>query len=502
MMRIKRRTMIALALFAVLLAQGATLGMSDDEAYYWVLAHHPALGYAFHPPAVAWAIAAAQLAFGWLGGPARAWIVRLPACAGVAFVLWLALGWLARAGAPDERPGRAAATLLSFAGLFALGWMMVPDVPLFVGWMIAFGATWDLCFGSRERPRDYAALAGGAALALLSKYSAVLAAPSAALCLIAAAPRERRARGLVALFAGGILAAAPILVWNARHDWASILYQIRDRHGAPELSFHRYARFWLIELAAAGPVLVAFGLGLLTRARLRDLRAGQGGARVFSFCAIWAVPPALVFGLQPLFFGDFKPHWIFIAWWPAALALAYAAMTGAFSKRAINVQIAYGCTLGALAFAVCQLPILSWAQGGHDPHRDPKMDPSNDLRGWDELPAWLASQGAPAWPVVGSRYQTASQAAFALGDAARVTLLPRDLKARDEWPELGVSDGIGPDWPRLTAPVLFVADNRYDAGPDFRGADCRKLGRLEAERGGMTAKWIYVWACQPAAARP
>ena len=36
------------------------LGLSDDEAYHWVLAHRPAFGYAFHPPGMAWMVFAAR----------------------------------------------------------------------------------------------------------------------------------------------------------------------------------------------------------------------------------------------------------------------------------------------------------------------------------------------------------------------------------------------------------------------------------------------------------
>jgi multiple sugar transport system permease protein len=33
------------------------------------------------------------------------------------------------------------------------------------------------------------------------------------------------------LMAGASIAAVPILVWNAQHEWGSLLYQVRDRHG-------------------------------------------------------------------------------------------------------------------------------------------------------------------------------------------------------------------------------------------------------------------------------
>src|SRR6202795_2789879 len=80
-------------LFVAHVAIGAGLGLTDDEAYYWVLAQSPALGYAFHPPATAWSIAAAQALFGWAFGTHIAALVRLPAALYAALILGLGLTW-------------------------------------------------------------------------------------------------------------------------------------------------------------------------------------------------------------------------------------------------------------------------------------------------------------------------------------------------------------------------------------------------------------------------
>ena len=75
------------ALVVYWLVQAATLGISDDEAYYWVLSRSPALGYTYHPPMVAWLIRASDFLFGWLLCRAssscafRAWhFRRRPSC--------------------------------------------------------------------------------------------------------------------------------------------------------------------------------------------------------------------------------------------------------------------------------------------------------------------------------------------------------------------------------------------------------------------------------------
>lgn len=470
---------------------GALLGLTDDEAYYWVLAQQPALGYAFHPPAVAWVIAAAQSVLGWLLGVNSPALVRLPAALFSAGILALGLRWVEMVlgtAATPRAMNRAGAVLLAFAGLFGASWMMVPDLPLLFGWMLTFVATWELCFGPRPRTQHLAMLGGGVALALLSKYSAVLAAGSAGLSLLIwARSQERRVwmkRGIVAVTLGGILAAVPILVWNAQHEWMSILYQIRDRHsGSSGFSIVRYGRFWAVELLLAGPALVTYAFLIARRAR-RELAS--------RYVLIWALPGALVFCVQPGW-ADFKPHWAFVVWLPIAMELAWEFAQDR-ARGWARAQLVYGWVFLVFGLLMCHVPIVSWMV------KSPLQDVTNDMYGWRELPEFIQRLPGDAaqLPVVGSRYQTASQAAFAMGSLSKATLLPRDLKQRDEWLDLGVTDSQGPHWPKLLKPVLFVADHRYTAGPEFAGSRCEKLGRLEKTRGSVLAKWIDVWRCDPA----
>jgi hypothetical protein len=303
--------------------------------------------------------------------------------------------------------------------------------------------------------------------------------------------RTRAKKAVLALAVGLLLACVPIYIWNSQHAWASVLYQIQERHQDSELSWKRYLRFWLIELFAAGPVLVLFTLGIL----VRGLRSTADSFE--RFVAIWIFPAAGVYCLQPLV-SDFKPHWAFIVWWPGALALAWKLAHE--RVRFSRFQIAYGITLGSVILFAMNVPVLSLAVAKFKTSGyDSKLDVTNDLYGWSQLSKEVESLPAEdrGLYVVGSRYQTASQAAFNLGSLDHVTMLPRDLKARDEWPTFPIADGTGPDWPKLTQPILFVTDNRYDAGPEFPGAHCEKVRDLVAKRGDYLAKEIWIWKCTP-----
>ncbi len=485
---------IPIAVFAILLVHGSTLGLSDDEAYYWVLAQRPALSYAFHPPAVAWAIAAFQKALGWFLGNHNPGLVRLPALFSTAFILSLSLHWLKEMGLLDIYRTRAASILLSFFGFFSLAWMMVPDIPLFLGWTLLFTNIWRACFGKTHK-NHLQILAVGTALTLLSKYSGILSVFSAGLSLLLWAPKHERFRSLSALTAGVITAAIPILLWNSQHQWTSILYQIHDRHEGAHLSLTRYFQFWLIESLLAGPLLIGFYFCTVFRALKK---VGSGESYFMRYLAVWTLPAAFVFCVQPLI-SDFKPHWAFIVWWPTALALAFESQGKAWKWA--QYQVKYGISVGIFILFSCHFPIIELAYHslGFRPF-DPKMDATNDLYAWAEFENFATSHLNPTifnLPIVGARYQTASQAAFHLSNRAQVTLLPRNEREMHEWPDLNISDGLGPQWPKLRQTILFVSDNRYDSPPQFPSAKCEKLLRFEKSRSHLLAKWIDLWRCTP-----
>ncbi len=490
--KLSAATWVPVLLFALFLTHGSLLGLTDDEAYYWVLAQKPALGYAFHPPAVAWLIAASQKLLSPLFQGNSALVVRFPSALLTAGFLALALRWMKRAGVPESGLLKGALGFLGFAGVFGTSWMMVPDLPLLFAWMLAFVTVWDLCFGTAQGSSARSWLLGLASgVALLSKFSGVLVAFSSAAALLVFARPVTRWRGWAWIAAGLLLAAVPIVVWNARNGWGALLYQFHDRHSGSSLSGLRYLRFWVIQALIAGPPLLLFALRLPVR-----LRPSQGtDTPVLSrYVALWALPPAAVFLVQPLF-SEFKAHWALIVWLPVALELAVLwARTGV--SRMARAQTVYGLVLSSVVLLSCHVALLPWVAGAFrgGATADPRLDVTNDMYGWSALPRML--QGS-SLPVVASRYQTASQAAFALGGLGRATLLPRDRKQLGEWEDLRITDHQGPGWPRLMQPVWFVGDNRYDAAPEFKDARCERQEPFEQKRGPFLAKRILLWKCTP-----
>ena len=206
---------------ALRIAFGAALGLGVDESYMVASGRALSLGYFDHPPAAWWLSWGAAHLF---GGEA-AILVRLSFIALFALSTWM----MYRLGAAiaDARAGLWAAVLLSLSPVFGVttGTWVLPDGPLDCALLAAA-----LCLlRALERGDLGWWLATGlcAGLALFSKYSAVLTFGGAAIYLLS----SRKHRHWLATpkpwlaLAVALLIFAPVLAWNAEHDWASFAFQ-------------------------------------------------------------------------------------------------------------------------------------------------------------------------------------------------------------------------------------------------------------------------------------
>ena len=482
---------VVLLFLLVQFFHASRLGLSDDEAYYWVLAGRPALGYAYHPPVLAWIMALTERwIVGW-GGTITPLTVRLPAIALSASLLALSLMWLKENGVSFLKGTRAAWVLLSFAGIYALSWLVVPDLPLFLGEMMAILSV-DRMIRGEKRTGDPIRLGVAVTISILSKYSGILIPISA--CWIgwtqSQSPAVRK-KIAAACVIGVALAALPILIFNARTGWGSLNYQLHGRHEGGSFSLLRWGRFWVIQVALVGPLLF---FAFWSRWKLAKTRITQ------SLWA-WALPPLLIYGLQPLY-SEFKPHWALLAWFPFSLLLARGSeepRLGSDLKFAPwrIAQYAHATVLFfvvAIGLHTTWLPRL-YQKWMPDRAWSPLWDPSADLRGWDALKGVIPFGEL----VVGGRYQTAAQASFALRNRNDVTLLPRTPEQLDEWPNLKVTDVES--GPHLSAirQFYFVTDERYSAPPAFEKANCSRESRMTTMRDGVRGKVIEVYRCMPTA---
>lgn len=224
----------------------------------------------------------------------------------------------------------------------ALGLLATIDGPYLACWALAaLGAWWSL---TARRASGPLLLALGLGLGFLFKYTILLLLPGVLVLLLAALrrpstslPRPPVWFASAALFA---LFLAPVFIWNAQHDWATVKHLLGHLGLAPDLSrlpappttpgaaapttFPLKYTFELLgtQLATVGPLTVAAFFAWRARRQLTTLHAAAP-----AFCLALAAP-ILLFYLAVSFNSSVEGNWplagwlafipLVIAWWQSA----------------------------------------------------------------------------------------------------------------------------------------------------------------------------------------
>jgi dolichol-phosphate mannosyltransferase len=274
------------------------MGLVDlipEEAYYWNYAQHLDIGYLDHPPMVAWLIRGGTSLFG-----NTEFGVRI-----AAFITWLVTA-VFTFKSTNAAFGKSAAffSILLVASLpffFSSGIVMTPDAPLTAAWA---GALYFLGRSLLDGKR-LAWLGVGVCLGLgmLSKYTIALLGPATLVFLLIDPQARAWLRRPQPYLAAAIAALlfAPVVKWNAAHDWASFAFQSSRR-------LSDSIRFSFPELiGAAALLLTPFGLyfAIYSLVRSFKLRATTpiyldkiGRLR---FAAVYSIVPLSVFVVFSLF---------------------------------------------------------------------------------------------------------------------------------------------------------------------------------------------------------
>jgi len=243
--------------------------LDSIEAYHWLYAQHPALGYYDHPGMIGWLIWLSTAIFG-----QSALGVRMITLVTSSLAIWLT--YLAGRRMYGEREGRLAALLFGIVfGTLKFGTMATPDAPLLLGWMGTLWAVAHVLSGGRS---SWWYVAGAfLGLAMSSKYTAALL-PIGLLLFFLFSPDQRGWLKRKEPYLAGILALlifGPAIVWNAQHEWRSFLYQglgrMEDTEGFAVNNVRIYVNR---QLAILTPfvALWALGSGLWTLWKWRSAR--------------------------------------------------------------------------------------------------------------------------------------------------------------------------------------------------------------------------------------
>ena len=395
---------------AVRLLMAAAIGLGIDESYMVAAGRSFRLGYFDHPP-ISWWLAAGAT---WLAGGEADVVVRLP------FILLFALStWLMyrlAAALFGARAGLWAAVAFNLSPVFTVstgGWVL-PDGPLTCALLAAA-----LCLVralEADGWRWWLAAGAAAGLALLSKYTAVLTLFGAFIYL-ASQPAHRVWLRRPQPYAAALLAAglfAPVIVWNAKHHWASFAFQ---GGRAAERGMHPFGPLAVLGGEALF-VLPWIWLPMLAKA-LGALAAGPADRRRWLPLCLGA-PPVVLFALVGLWSRHVLFHWAapgYLMWFPL-LGAALADWPRALVRRATAataVMLLTGLTLVASEVRWSWLPL--------------RGDPAVQARDWTALRPALAARGLldrPGTVVAATTWHEAGKIGLALGPGTTVTCLGPD----------------------------------------------------------------------------
>ena len=371
---------IALLLSLPMIVVTARLDLLVDESYYALWSVYPGPGYFDHSPGIAWIVAAGRALFGEGAFAIRIFTNLLE------IVTLAALYRLGVIVFGDARIGAVAgffyAVSLAAGITFAIA---TPDGLSTTMWILALWALAELARGGK--PAWWLALGVFAGLGLLSKYTNVMLAPGILLYMLIN-PKRRAWFGLWQLWAGvaiALLLFAPVIWWNAQHDWASFRFQLSrssftGEHGGPAL--FPFVRFWLALLILLLPP--AFLLALAGFGTRWTKSAPMG----LDLPILTSLPSILFFAVHS-FVNTANPNWLtpvypvlmLIAGW-VAVDQPYRGAIRNWLGRAVGwVQIALGVAI--IGFVAVSVSL------GEVPFVGQRAAVSFG-RGWDDLAVQIA----------------------------------------------------------------------------------------------------------------
>jgi 4-amino-4-deoxy-L-arabinose transferase-like glycosyltransferase len=254
---------IVLATTAIRLIVGASLHLTEDEAYYRLWSMAPAFGYYDHPPMIAWWV--------WLGreiaGDTPLGVRLAPILASAASSL-LIVDVARLIGAAEADARRAGVWYNAMLLVAAGGFLAVPDAPASLFWILTLWCVLKAVRG--DAPAWWLAAGATAGLAALSKYSALFLAPGIFAWLAWRAPTRR-----LLLTPGPWLAAtiaalvfAPNFAWNAGHHWLTFAKQF-GRVAPSRFAPTHLPTFLAAQLLLINPLIALFLARGLAEQRMR-----------------------------------------------------------------------------------------------------------------------------------------------------------------------------------------------------------------------------------------
>ena len=404
---------------AAMQASGA--GLHVDEAQYWWWSTDMAWGYYSKPPMIAALIHASTTLFG--DG-----VVGVRALGMACWVATSALWWRWGVAVGLPRAGWLAALLLAASPLSGvLGLVVTTDGPLVLWWSAMMWTTGSaFTHGSESKGywRQWVLTGLWFGLALLSKYTALIAGASWLLLWWAVPAGERRRwfGGMCLATAIGLLMLSPNLAWNALNDWPTLEHTLDITvRAAADPSTHlsvaqRLASaggFVLGQGVLAGPAFVALAVMAWWRRGAANALP-TGGVWTARGLAMWVVAyalPLLAVGTLQAWSAKAQVNWAAPAVVAACVGLGYVVARVGLSARAVSASVLSGVVLSAVLALGGDL--RTWFTTAPLSERN-QWDVWARMRGWPEVLAALKPAAAPygSLPVVADGRTVLTEVAY------------------------------------------------------------------------------------------
>jgi 4-amino-4-deoxy-L-arabinose transferase-like glycosyltransferase len=453
------------ALAAVRLLLGARIGLIPDEAYYWSWSLRPDWCYWDQPGGIAWL----HWAWGAVFGSSLVSLRALAVVCGLAGTL-AAYGLVRRT--LGERVAFGSALLLQVTPLFAIGSVMILHDSLFLP--LAAAAWWAAAVALLEdKPKWWLAVGALLAAALYAKVAAAILGCGLGLAVLAD-PVGRRHLKTAWPYLGALLAAAlfaPVIWWNAAHDWVMFHAVQRLAHNPEVVGLRRLSMLGDYvggQLGVVTPVLAV--IGVLAAGLAGKKHDGWRGARVLAVPALFV----LAYFLANSFRAKIQANWPAIAW-IGLLPLAVAWASEQRRSEKWNRWRAWQVGVGLAIFAT--LAVHVQALTGVVPLRP---DITAQAFGWEEVAARVEQLRAdgPSDPVLMTRsYQVAAELAYHLPD--------RPLALTVDYAHRGSQFTLWSDWRALgNRPVVWIGEDRLPTKFQQHFAEVERLPDFARQRGG------------------
>ncbi len=485
------------------------LGLTVDEAHYWVYSKFIDLSYYDHPPLIGYIIKVFTDIFG-----INEFAVRLPSV--IIFIMTSWLFYLCVKKLFNEKIAFIGVILLNTLPVFSfLGAVVtIPDSPLSLFWILSFYMFINIIESNEKKYWYLLGIAVG--FAFLSKYTAIMIYPSIIFFLIFS--KEHRfwlaKKELYLSMIISFIIFLPVVIWNIQNNWASFGFQLQHGFGKnlPSFSFTLFGRSIGAQAGYISPFLFVFycyAFYVVIKDAFIHLHSStfmQQKSRSALLIACFSAP-ILIFFNAIATFNEILPHWPAMGYLMLTMYVAY--LIDKFWKNTkFKKFICFSC--GFSVFLICLVcihcmykivpiePFLPQKEAQKVEFGIPKaeiVDISNDLFGWKEL-AETINKIYDTYPadkkpfIFTHKSYLASQIYFYIPDK-RVYCLSGKIDAYDLWQRdlnnLKNKDG------------LFVASNIFDfAHPEkvYPFADFQETIEVPIYRNNKIVKKFWITKCK------